>query len=110
MTREEQDGLSNQGRQVCLADFCDIVPCHFHSLPGVVTPKTKTKITLELANNEKARLRTTTFRHRYNPQRDLSAKLEKNQWRGLDHGMAREKMDLLEQKCSKMILDCVDWR
>ena len=109
LTREEHDGISNQGRQVCLADYCDIVPCHFHSLPGVVSPKTKTKITLELANNEKARMRTTTFRHRYNPQRDLSAKLEKNQWRGLDHGMAREKMDLLEQKCSKMILDCVDW-
>jgi len=24
--------------------------------------------------------------------------------------MARENIDLLEQKCSKMILDCVDWQ
>ena len=65
---------------------------------------------VEQASNDKARLRTSTFRHRYNPNRDLQQKLEKNAWRGLDHGMARENLDLLEQKCSKLILDCVDWR
>ena len=58
----------------------------------------------------KATLAKTTFAHRYTNQRDIESKHLSNSWRGLDYGMSRSSMDLLEQKCSKVILDCVDWQ
>ena len=57
-----------------------------------------------------AKMKTSTFQHRYNSNREIDSKYLKNKWRGLDHGMSKDSQYLLEQKCSKMILDCVDWR
>lgn len=36
-----RDGISHQGRQFCLADYCDIVPCKFNSHAGHPTAKVK---------------------------------------------------------------------
>ena len=50
------------------------------------------------------------FPHRYNSGRDIDQSLKSNNWRGLDYAMSSDSRALLEQKCSRMILDCVDWR
>merc|ERR1712228_228219 len=56
-------------------------------------------------------MKTTTGRYRNNLGRSVkNIKDIKGPWRGMEALMDRSQMDLLEQKCSKMILDCVDWQ
>ena len=43
-----------------------------------------------------AKLKTSTFQHRYNPNREIDSKFLKNKWRGLDHGMSKDSQYLLE--------------
>ena len=54
-------------------------------------------------------LKTNSYRYRNSLGKRLDRKESKGPWRGLEQSMNRPQMDLLEQKCSKMILDCVDW-
>lgn len=67
MKKQDYQQLTYQGEQVCLADYCDIIPCTFNAVAGSPKTKQRNQMINDLNDSEKVRLKNNTFRHRYNP-------------------------------------------
>lgn len=111
-TRDPQS-ITQQGQQFCLADYCDIFPCddvtqYATSKKGAANAKSNKRSGLQFG--AESMLRNDSFRHRTTINMNIDKKLRKDEWRGLNTVYNRDAMDLLEQKCSKLILDCIDWQ
>jgi hypothetical protein len=59
---------------------------------------------------DETKIRHSTYRHRADQGRAIDRSLKRERNRGLQTVYGRPELDLLEQKCSTMILDCIDWQ
>lgn len=86
-THTHQSAL--KGQPVCLSDFCDILPCPRRKVKGEALLKRTMQVQ-----------RTT---------RDEPARNRDDSHRGLLDVYGRTDLMRLESRCSKLILDCIDW-
>jgi hypothetical protein len=84
--------------------FCDIFPCgdSYDALHKIKTSSSQTK-----ALNESAKLKLSSFTQRDKDVSFIKAKNDND--RGLSAAYEEETLDRLYSRCSKLILDCVDW-